>query len=177
MCATSQHQHLNRQSRHRLGVVPGHPSPDVVTGFGNEFVIPFDILCRESLRFEQATTSGNLSSSMGRTVPCWNSLQSRGKMHVSVISDLLNGLLIGQAKPLLDEQLSKRQHHWLRRGASRGVELRGICFFQRFPWHQRREEHPGVVRVQRAAKGTWNASIESRRLWCIRYNCGVKRLQ
>jgi hypothetical protein len=26
-------------------------------------------------------------------------------------------------------------------------------------------------------KGTWNSSIESRRVWCFRIICGVKRLQ
>ena len=89
---------------------------------------------------------------MGRTVPPGIARKAKEKLHVSVFSDLLDGLLIGQAKQLLDEQRSKLQPHWLRRGASRGVELRGISFFQRFPWHQRREEHPAVVRVQRAAK-------------------------
>jgi len=78
--------------------------------------------------------------------------KTKEKLHVSIFSDLLDGLPIGQAKPLLDEQRSKRQPHWLRRGASRGVELRGICFFQCFPWHQRREDHPAVLRVQRTAK-------------------------
>jgi hypothetical protein len=55
--------------------------------------------------------------------------KAKEKLHISVFSDLLDGLLIGQAKPLLDEQRAKRQPHRLGRGASRGVELRGKSFF------------------------------------------------
>ncbi len=91
--------------------------------------------------------------------------KAKEKLHVSVFSDLLDGLLIGQAKPLLDERRSKRQPHRLRRGASRGVELRDICLFQR------------LSESSVPPKGTWNSSIESWPLLCIRYICGVQRLQ
>jgi hypothetical protein len=74
------------------------------------------------------------------------------RLHSCVFSDLLNSDLIGQAKPLLDEERTKRQPHWFRRGAGRRVELRGICFFQLFPWHQGGEDDSTVFRVQRAAK-------------------------
>ena len=57
-------------------------------------------------------------------MPCWNIRKSQGKLDERIFSDLLDGLLNGQAKPLLDKQRSKRQPHWLCRGASRGVELR-----------------------------------------------------
>ncbi len=59
---------------------------------------------------------------------------------------------IGQAEPLLDEQRAKRQPHRLCRGASGGTELRRIGCFKLFPRHQGRENHPAVVRVQRAIK-------------------------
>jgi len=85
-------------------------------------------------------------------VPWWNNRQSQGKTHVSICSDLLDGLLIGQAKPLFDEQCPKRQSDRLCWGASGGIELRGICFFQLFPRHQGGEDRPAVVRIQRAAK-------------------------
>ena len=78
--------------------------------------------------------------------------KAKEKPHVSILSDLLDGLLIGQAKPLLDEQRTKRRLHRHRRGASSWVELRCICFFWLFPLHQGGEEYPAVVRVQRAAK-------------------------
>jgi hypothetical protein len=35
-------------------------------------------------------------------------------------------------------------------GASGGVKLRGICFFQLFPRHSGGEDHPAVVHIQRA---------------------------
>ncbi len=78
--------------------------------------------------------------------------KAKKKLHVSIFSDLLDGFLVAQAKPLFDEQRAKRQSERLGRGASCGIELRGICFFQLFPWHQSGEEHLAVVRVQRAAK-------------------------
>ena len=78
--------------------------------------------------------------------------KTKEELHVSIFSDLLDSLLISQAKPLLDEQRAKRQPYRLCRSASRGVELKHICFFQLFPWHQSGEDHPAVVRVQRAAK-------------------------
>jgi hypothetical protein len=43
---------------------------------------------------------------MGRTVPAGIAGKAKEKLHVSVFSDLLDGLLIVQAKPLLDEQRS-----------------------------------------------------------------------
>ena len=73
-------------------------------------------------------------------------------LHLGVLSDLLYGLLVAQAKLLLDEERTKRQPHRLCRGSSGGVELRSRCFFSLVPWHQRGEEHPAVVRIQRAAK-------------------------
>jgi hypothetical protein len=147
------------------------------TVFGNQFVDPNEILFRESLLFEMATPSGNVPSSMGQAMPCWNSWKTKANLQVSVFSDLLDGLLIGQAKPLLDEQRSKRQTHWLRRGASRGVELRSVCSFQRFPWIR---DEMSIQRLSESSvllKGTWNSSIESWPLWCIRYICGAQRLQ
>jgi len=103
--------------------------------------------------------------------------KTKANLQVSVFSDLLDGLLIGLAKPLPDQQRSKRQPHWLRRGASRGVELRSVCSFQRFPWIR---DEMSIQRLSESSvplKGTWNSSIESWPLWCIRYICGVQRLQ
>jgi len=36
-------------------------------------------------------------------MPCWSNLQSPKELHIGVLSVLLNGFLIAQAKPLLDE--------------------------------------------------------------------------
>jgi hypothetical protein len=79
-------------------------------------------------------------------------VKAKEKLHVSILSDLLHGLFIGQAKPLLDEQRAKRQPHRLCRGTSSGTELRRIGCFQLFPRHQGGEEHPAVLRIQCAAE-------------------------
>jgi hypothetical protein len=89
---------------------------------------------------------------MGPMVAFWNSRQTQEKLHVCVFSDLLDGLLVAQAKPLLDKQCTKRQPYRLCWGAGGWIELRGICFFQLFPWHQGEENHLAAVCVQRAAK-------------------------
>ena len=78
--------------------------------------------------------------------------KAKKKLRVSIFSDLLDGFLIAQAKPVFDEQRAKRQPDRLGRSASGGIELSGICFFQLFPSHQSGEDPPAVVRVQRAAK-------------------------
>jgi hypothetical protein len=40
--------------------------------------------------------------------------KTQEKLHIGIFSDLLNGLLIGQAQPLLDEERTKCQSHRLR---------------------------------------------------------------
>ena len=56
------------------------------------------------------------------------------------------------AKPLLNEQRTKRQSYRLFSATTSGVELSCLCSFQHLPLHQGGEEHPAVVRVQRATK-------------------------
>ena len=60
--------------------------------------------------------------------------------------------LAAQTKPLLDEQSTKCQPYRLYWRSSGGIELRGICFFQLFPWNQRGKEHPVVTWLQCTAK-------------------------
>ena len=75
---------------------------------------------------------------MDPMVPCRDSQESQGKLHIGTFSDLLNSLLIGEAKPLLDEQRVKRQSHRLHSRTSRRTELRDICPSSSF--HGIREE-------------------------------------
>ena len=85
---------------------------------------------------------------------CFAGVAGKAKeiLHIGVLSDLLNSLLVGQAKPLLDKECTKGQAYGLCRGASGGAELRSIGFFQLFPWHQGGEDPPAIAWVQRAAK-------------------------
>ena len=110
------------------------------TALSHEFVYPLEILL------------GELVTEMNHhqwVEWCFAGIagKAKEKLHVSILSDLLHGLFIGQAKPLLDDQRAKRQSHRLRRGASSGTELRCISCFQLFPWHQRGEEQPAILRI------------------------------
>jgi hypothetical protein len=49
-------------------------------------------------------------------------------------------------------RVPQRKSNGLCWSTSRGAELRGICVFQLFPWHQRGEQDHAIVRVQRSAK-------------------------
>lgn len=67
-------------------------------------------------------------------------------------ADLFNDLLIGQSKPLHDEERTKCHPYRLCWSASRRTELKGVCSLQLFPWKQGGEEHPAIIRDQCAAK-------------------------
>ena len=60
---------------------------------------------------------------------------------LSILWYLLDGLLIVQAKPLLDEKSAERQTCLLCKSTRRGVELRRICFFQFFLRHKQGQDH------------------------------------
>jgi hypothetical protein len=74
------------------------------------------------------------------------------KLRVRILTVLLDSLLIGQAKSLLDEQRTKRQLCWFCRSPSLGAELSGIGCFYLVRWHQRDEKNLAVLPVQCAAK-------------------------
>jgi hypothetical protein len=78
--------------------------------------------------------------------------KAQQEFHVRIFPDLLDGFLISQAKPLLDEQRTERGPHRLHGSTSRVAELRGICFFQLLRRPQRGEHQPVIVRIQSATK-------------------------
>ena len=49
---------------------------------------------------------------------CFHTHESEGKLNIGILTNLSDSLLIGQAKPLIDEQSTKRNPDGLCRGYS-----------------------------------------------------------
>ena len=101
--------------------------------------------------------------------------KAKEKLHVTIFSNLLYGLLVGEAQPLLDEQRTERQTYRLCWSASSGVELRGI--FSRSSQGIKDEKITQRLSESNVPpKGTWKSSVESSPLWCFRYYCSAQQL-
>ena len=70
-------------------------------------------------------------------------------MVARLYSNLLDSLFVASAKPMLDKQCTKYKPYWVDQDSSGGIELRGICIHQLFPWHQRGE---GLIKFRGVPK-------------------------